>query len=117
MFGYFATSCLWFGFGALGVIFVTRQLRELIPTQALRLGALVTLPLAATVVLATSFHWGLEYEDAFEYEYAARFLAHDPESRSSGLTPVCLLLGIGDQLVHPTAVEQYASDERATNIQ
>jgi hypothetical protein len=34
--------------------------------------------------------YGLEYEDAFEYAYSARFLALQPEARLSGLNSVCV---------------------------
>lgn len=46
--------------------------------------------IAAAVVLWLTPVWGLEYEDAFEYEYGARLLAGDGPLDGPAMTPLCL---------------------------
>jgi hypothetical protein len=58
--------------------------------DAIAVGVLSVLFVVLYVGLRDASFHGLEYEDAFEYAYAANVFAHDPEARDLQLNPVCV---------------------------
>jgi hypothetical protein len=111
MYFYFLLSSLWLLLALLlaSVLCLDRDLltvaREIGSGWGLVLGALIFV----SVSLATSPYWGLEYEDAFEYEYAARLFAHSNIHERPQLNPICLDGTLEDcrataSLSHPSGV-------------
>src|SRR5689334_18002822 len=103
-----SVSWLSFAIAVLGVL-LTSRLRAVTRLDLLALGAISLLFLVLYVGLGnTSFH-GLEYEDAFEYSYAAEAMAHDRYARQLQLNPVCIEGSVEecqvyDTLSHPTGL-------------
>jgi hypothetical protein len=108
---YFATSMLWL---ALGFLLVMVPLLDRATAEVVRKIGADWLPIIGASVLvclalATSPYWGLEYEDAFEYEYAARLFGHGGIPEHPELNPVCLEGSLKDcqaiaSLSHPSGL-------------
>lgn len=77
------------------------------------LAATIAFAALGAMLLATPL-WGLEYEDAYEYEYAARFLAYGGSRGGPALNPLCVDGALADcasvaSLPHPLGVSSLAA--------
>lgn len=118
-FSHLLISILWLSLVSLALLTWCRQQNKLrlVLTSACAGVTALAATIAFAVIAATFFAaplWGLEYEDAYEYEYAARFLAYGDSPDGPSLNPLCVDGALADcasvaSLPHPLGVSSLAA--------